>query len=83
MIRLVRDLAGYREYPKYGIVRRYFIYKQALLKEAERLVRDKVIHNTTDIFISPLKNSREVVRSGKLNKQLSVNGRNNTSSLRN
>lgn len=70
MIRLVRDLAGYREYPKYGIVRRYFIYKQALLKEAERLVRDKVIHNTTDIFYLSFEELREVVRSGKLNKQL-------------
>ena len=29
---------GYREYPKYGMISRYFIYKQALLREAERLV---------------------------------------------
>ena len=27
---------GYREYPKYGMVSRYFIYKQALLREADR-----------------------------------------------
>ena len=35
MIDLVRNLSGYREYPKYGIVSRYFLYKQALQKEAE------------------------------------------------
>ena len=35
----VRTFAGYREYPKYGIVNRYFVYKQALLQEAERLVQ--------------------------------------------
>ena len=38
MIDRVRTFIGYREYPKYGIVSRYFIYKQALLEEAERLV---------------------------------------------
>ena len=37
MIDLVRNLIGYREYPKYEIVSRYLIYKQALKKEAERL----------------------------------------------
>jgi pyruvate,water dikinase len=34
----VRTFSGYREYPKYGMIRRYFIYKQALLAEAGRLV---------------------------------------------
>ncbi len=34
MIDLVRNFAGYREYPKYGMINRYFVYKQALLKEA-------------------------------------------------
>ena len=43
MIDRVRTFIGYREYPKYGIVRRYFIYKQALLAEAERLVRAGVL----------------------------------------
>jgi pyruvate,water dikinase len=31
----VRTFAGYREYPKYAKVRRYYVYKQALLEEAE------------------------------------------------
>ncbi len=39
MIDRVRTFSGYREYPKYGIVSRYFVYKQALLEEAERLVQ--------------------------------------------
>ena len=37
MIDRVRTFIGYREYPKYGMVNRYFVYKQALLGEAERL----------------------------------------------
>ena len=36
MIDRVRTFIGYREYPKYGMVSRYFVYKQALLEEAER-----------------------------------------------
>ena len=39
MIDRVRTFMGYREYPKYHMVSRYFIYKQALKQEAERLVR--------------------------------------------
>ena len=39
MIDRVRTFAGYREYPKYGMVNRSFVYKQALLAEADRLVQ--------------------------------------------
>ena len=39
MIDRVRTFIGYREYPKYGMVSRYFVYKQALLEEADRLVQ--------------------------------------------
>ena len=45
MIDRVRTFAGYREYPKYGMVCRYFVYKQALLREAERLVRAGVLRD--------------------------------------
>src|SRR5919206_2401330 len=43
MIERVRTFIGYREYPKYGMVSRYFVYKQALLEEAERLVQAHVV----------------------------------------
>ena len=49
-ISLLRNFIGYREYPKYGIVSRYFVYKQALLKEAERLVQAGVIREKEDIY---------------------------------
>ena len=44
-IDLVRTFMGYREYPKYGMISRYFIYKQALLREAERLVGAGVLRD--------------------------------------
>src|ERR1035437_7812264 len=50
MIDRVRTFIGYREYPKYGMVSRYFVYKQALLEEAERLVQAHVLHEKEDIF---------------------------------
>jgi phosphoenolpyruvate synthase/pyruvate phosphate dikinase len=70
MIDLVRNLIGYREYPKYAIVSRYFIYKQALLKEAERLVRANVIEETEDIYYLSFEELREVVRTSKIDQQL-------------
>jgi pyruvate,water dikinase len=70
MIQLVRNLAGYREYPKYSIVSRYFVYKQALLKEAERLVEAGSIHEKEDIFFLDFDELRELVGSKKTDHQL-------------
>ncbi|MVM29233.1 phosphoenolpyruvate synthase [Spirosoma sp. HMF4905] len=70
MIDLIRNFAGYREYPKYGIVSRYFVYKQALLKEAEQLVQADVIQDKEDIYYLTFDELREVVRTHKLDYQL-------------
>jgi phosphoenolpyruvate synthase/pyruvate phosphate dikinase len=66
MISLMRNFIGYREYPKYGIVSRYFIYKQTLLKEAERLVQANVIRDKEDIYYLHFEELREVVRTNQL-----------------
>jgi pyruvate,water dikinase len=66
MIDLVRNFIGYREYPKYGMISRYFVYKQALLKEAERLVQAGVIREKEDIYYLTFEELREVVRTHKL-----------------
>jgi pyruvate,water dikinase len=70
MIRLVRNYAGYREYPKYGIVSRYFVYKQALMKEAVQLVQTGVLRDVHDIYYLTLEEVREVVRTGTLDYQV-------------
>jgi rifampicin phosphotransferase len=70
MIGLVRNLIGYREYPKYGIVSRYFIYKLALLKEAERLVQARIIHEKEDIYWLSFEELQEVVRTHELDDQI-------------
>ncbi|WP_394843469.1 phosphoenolpyruvate synthase [Pendulispora brunnea] len=70
MIGLVRSFIGYREYPKYGKVSRYFVYRQALLKEAERLVQAGVIDEKEDIYYLTFQELREVVRTKELNRQI-------------
>lgn len=62
MIERVRTFIGYREFPKYGMISRYFIYKQALLAEAERLVRAGVIGEREDIFFLSFEELRDIVR---------------------
>ncbi|SDE81130.1 MULTISPECIES: phosphoenolpyruvate synthase [unclassified Paenibacillus] len=66
MINLIRNFSGFREYPKYSLINRYFVYKQALLKEAEQLVKAGIIHEKEDIFYLALEELHEVVRTNKL-----------------
>ncbi|MET7918267.1 rifamycin-inactivating phosphotransferase [Streptomyces avermitilis] len=70
MIDRVRTFIGYREYPKYGIVSRYFVYKQALLEEAERLVQANVLPEKEDIFYLTFQELHDVVRSNQVEDQL-------------
>ncbi|MBM7869748.1 pyruvate,water dikinase [Clostridium pascui] len=65
-IDLIRNFIGYREYPKYGMVSRYFVYKQALMKEAEQLVQKSVIHEKEDIYYLTFEELREVIVTNKL-----------------
>ncbi|WP_305926380.1 phosphoenolpyruvate synthase [Bacillus mycoides] len=70
MIRNIRNFIGYREYPKYGMINRYFIYKQAILKEAEQLVQNKVIDEVEDIYYLTFEELHEVVLTNKLDYEL-------------
>jgi rifampicin phosphotransferase len=70
MIDRVRTFIGYREYPKYGMVSRYFVYKQALLKEAERLVQAHVLREKENIFHLTFQELHDVVRTNHVDDQL-------------
>src|SRR5436853_2495078 len=70
MIDRVRTFAGYREYPKYGMVSRYFVYKQALLEEAERLVQAGVLREKEDVFYLRFEELHDVVRTNQVDEQL-------------
>mgnify|MGYP000751776617 CR=1 FL=1 len=66
----VRTFAGYREYPKYNWISRYFVYKQALLEEAARLVQAGVLDKREDIFYLTFPEIQETVRTQHLDAQL-------------
>ncbi|NUP62625.1 MAG: phosphoenolpyruvate synthase, partial [Nonomuraea sp.] len=70
MIDRVRTFIGYREYPKYGIVSRYFVYKQALLEEAERLVRDGLLRDREDVFHLTFQEFHDAVRRHQVDDRL-------------
>jgi phosphoenolpyruvate synthase/pyruvate phosphate dikinase len=70
MIDRVRTFIGYREYPKYGMVSRYFVYKRALLEEAERLVRAHVLRDKEDIFFLTFAELHDVVRTNRVDGEL-------------
>lgn len=50
LIERVRTFIGYRELPKYGIVSRFFVYKQALLEEIDALVAAGVLRERDDAW---------------------------------
>jgi phosphoenolpyruvate synthase/pyruvate phosphate dikinase len=70
MIDRVRTFIGYREYPKYGMVSRYFVYKQALSDEAERLVQARLLQDKDDIFYLTFQELHNVVRTNQVDDQL-------------
>jgi rifampicin phosphotransferase len=70
MIDRIRTFAGYREYPKYGMISRYFIYKQALVREADGLVRAHVLQEPEDIFYLRFDELQEAVRANRVDDEL-------------
>ncbi|GAA4947545.1 rifamycin-inactivating phosphotransferase [Actinoplanes utahensis] len=69
-IERVRIFTGYREYPKYDIVNRYWIYKQALLAEAGRLVRAGVLAEPDDAFYLTFDEFHDAVRTHTVDRAL-------------
>ena len=70
MIDRVRTFAGYREYPKYFMVSRYFVYKQGLMREADRLVQAGVLRERDDVFYLRFDELKDVIRTQKVDERL-------------
>jgi rifampicin phosphotransferase len=64
MIRRLRTFIGYREYPKHRMVCRYFIWDQAPLAEARRLVAHGMLQAAEHIFFLAYHELHDVVRDG-------------------
>jgi phosphoenolpyruvate synthase/pyruvate phosphate dikinase len=70
LIDRIRTFAGYREYPKYHMVSCYFVYKQALLNDADRLVQADVLQDREDICYLRFDEFGDVVRTNQVDDEL-------------
>lgn len=70
MISMYRNYLGAREYPKYFWIRRFWIYKQAILKEAGKLLESGAIHDISDVYYLYFDEFREAVRTGHVDHNL-------------
>jgi phosphoenolpyruvate synthase/pyruvate phosphate dikinase len=50
MAGLIRHYIAFREYPKFSYMKRYYLYKEAMLKEAKKLAQNGVINQAEDIY---------------------------------
>ncbi|WP_337043256.1 phosphoenolpyruvate synthase [Emticicia sp. 17c] len=76
VIGILRNFIGYREYPKYSIISHLSVYKQGLMKEAQRLQEEEVIYEKEDVFFLTFDEFRETVRTGQVNYALIQNRKN-------
>ena len=64
---LIRNYIAFREYPKFSIIKRYYIYKKALLKEASKLLQKGIIKEIEDVYFLYFDEFRDAANTGKLN----------------
>lgn len=69
-IERLRTFAGYREYPKYFLVERYFAYKRALMREAGRLAQSGVLPGIEDAFFLTFHELHAAVRTNEADRDL-------------
>lgn len=70
MIDRLRAFTGYREYPKYAMVSRYFIYKQALMREARALVQEGVLTEAEEVSYLTFEEFAEAAASSRVDHDL-------------
>ncbi len=66
MISVFRHFVGFREYPKYAMMQHFYVYKQALLKEAARLVQKGILREPEDIYFLTFEELRNVAGTSQL-----------------
>nr|WP_315025065.1 phosphoenolpyruvate synthase [uncultured Aminipila sp.] len=70
MISVLRNYVGYREYNKYIMVWYFWIIKQALMKEADKLVQNEVIENKADIYYLTFDELRETIKTNSVDRSI-------------
>ncbi|WP_298829117.1 phosphoenolpyruvate synthase [uncultured Planococcus sp.] len=70
MIGLLQNFLGYREYPKFNFIKRYFLYKQALMKEAVLLCEKGGIQTPQDVYYLSFEEFRDAVNGKNIDQQV-------------
>ncbi len=65
-ISVLRNLAGYREYPKFLMMQHYWIIKQAVMREAAKLVAMGALHEKEDVSYLTFEELRDAVAKGRV-----------------
>lgn len=74
MVDRLRTFIGFREYPKYGMISRYHLYKQALLREVDLLVDAGVLRDREDAYYLYFDELKDAVRDRSVDQAL-IDGR--------
>jgi pyruvate,water dikinase len=69
MISLLRNFLGYREYPKFAFIKRYGLYKAALMKEAVKLAERGAIEAAEDVYYLSFEEFREAVNGKRVDRE--------------
>jgi pyruvate,water dikinase len=64
-ISILRNFAGYREYPKFLMMQHYWIIKQALLREASKLAEAGVIRERNDVYYLTFEELHDALRTNR------------------
>jgi len=66
MISVLRNVTGFREYPKFALIKRFQIYKDALMNEAALLEEKGIIKEKEDVYYLSFEEFRDVANTNVL-----------------
>jgi phosphoenolpyruvate synthase/pyruvate phosphate dikinase len=75
MISRLRNFVGYREYPKYLMMRHYWILKRAMVAEASDLADTGIIQRPEDVYYLSFEEFRDAVRTRHVTRDLLARSR--------
>jgi pyruvate,water dikinase len=70
LIKVYRGFIGFREYPKYFLITLLGIYKEALMEEAVKLVREGALKQAEDIYYLFMEELEESIRTRQVDYRL-------------
>lgn len=70
LIKVYRGFTGFREYPKYFLISLFGVYKEALMEEALKLVREGALKRAEDVYYLFMEELEEAIRTRQVDYRL-------------